>query len=79
MIALKLNIFQKQKLKISCKQNTKANIYRIQANDSIMCGYFYFCIGYTDFMLKDKGLLILYQYTFNIVSVSVILFRRVNH
>ena len=44
-----------------------------------MCGYFYFCIEYTDFMLKDKGLLILYQYTFNIVSVSVILFRRVNH
>ena len=28
---------------------------RIQANDSIMCGYFY--IEFIDFMLKDKSLL----------------------
>ena len=26
------------------------NIYRIQANESIMCGYFY--AGFIDFMLK---------------------------
>ena len=25
-------------------KNIKANIYRIQANDSVMCGYF--CIGF---------------------------------
>ena len=31
------------------------NIYRIQAYDSIMCGYF--CIGFIDFMLKSKSLL----------------------
>ena len=31
------------------------NIYRIQAYDSITCGYF--CIGFFDFMLKDKSLL----------------------
>ena len=31
------------------------NIYRIQADDSIMCGYF--CIGFIDFMLKGKSLL----------------------
>ena len=31
------------------------NIYRIQAPDSIMCGYF--CIGFIDFMLKGKSLL----------------------
>ena len=30
------------------------NIFRIQAYDSIMCGYF--CIGFTDFMLKRKTL-----------------------
>ena len=36
-------------------KNAKANIYRIQAYDSIMCGYF--CIGFIDFMLKDKSLL----------------------
>ena len=31
------------------------NIYRIQAYDSIMCGYI--CIGFIDFMLKGKCLL----------------------
>ena len=31
------------------------NIYRIQRYDSKICGYF--CIGYTDFMLKDERLL----------------------
>ena len=40
------------------------NIYRIQAYDSIMCGYF--CIGCTDFMLKD---IILLEYT-NLFSPS---------
>ena len=30
------------------------NIFRIQAYDSIMCGYF--CIGFIDFMLKEKAL-----------------------
>ena len=30
-------------------------IYRIQACDSIMCGYF--CIGFIDFMLEGKSLL----------------------
>ena len=31
------------------------NIYRIQANDLIICGYIY--IGFIDFMLKGKSLL----------------------
>ena len=31
-----------------------ANIFRVQANDSIMCGYF--CIGFIDFMLADQKL-----------------------
>ena len=30
-----------------------ANIYRMQAYDSIMCGYFF--IGFIDFMLKGKS------------------------
>ena len=34
--------------------NIKANIFRIQAYDSIMCGYF--CIGFIDFMLAGKTL-----------------------
>ena len=29
-------------------------MYKIQGNDSIMCGYF--CIGFIVFMLEDKSL-----------------------
>ena len=36
-------------------KNIISNSYRIQAYDSIMCGYF--CIGFIDFMLKVKSLL----------------------
>ena len=46
---VKLNIFQKQ------DKNIVTNIYGIQACDSIICGYF--CIGFTNFMLKGKILL----------------------
>ena len=35
-------------------KNIKENIYHVQANDSIMCGYF--CIGFIDFMLAGKTL-----------------------
>ena len=35
-------------------KNLKTNILRIQAYDSIMCGYF--CIGFIDFMLEVKTL-----------------------
>ena len=35
-------------------KNVVTNVYRIQAYDSIMCGYF--CIGFIDFMLKGKSL-----------------------
>ena len=36
-------------------KNIITNIYRIQANNSIMCGYF--CIVFIDFMLKRNSLL----------------------
>ena len=35
-------------------KNVMVNIFRIQAYDSIMCGYF--CIGFIDFMFKRKTL-----------------------
>ena len=35
-------------------KNIKANIFQVQANDSVMCGYF--CIGFIDFMLAGKKL-----------------------
>ena len=35
-------------------KNIIANIFRIQAYDSILCGYF--CIGFISFMFKGKSL-----------------------
>ena len=35
-------------------KNIKTSIFRIQANDTIMCGYF--CTGFIDFMLAEKTL-----------------------
>ena len=35
-------------------KNITTNIFRIQAYDSIMCGYF--CVGFIDLMLKGKTL-----------------------
>ena len=36
-------------------KNTKANIFRIQADNSIMCGYF--CIGFINFMFAGRSLI----------------------
>ena len=36
-------------------KDIKTNIFRIQANNSIMCGYF--CIGFIDFMFANKTLI----------------------
>ena len=41
--------------KLIKNKNIIPNIYRIQAYDLIMCGYF--CIEFIDFMLKGKSLL----------------------
>ena len=35
-------------------KNIKANIFRVQASNSIMCGYF--CIQFIDFMFAHKKL-----------------------
>ena len=42
-------------IKFIGNKNIKANIFRIQAYNSIMCGYF--CIGFIDFMLPGKSLI----------------------
>ena len=44
----------KEIIKFIGRKNVVANIFRIQAYDSIMCGYF--CIGFIKFMLKGKSL-----------------------
>ena len=50
-IALVLNMFLK---KFVGNENIKANIFRVQANDSVMYGYF--CIVFIGFMLAGKKL-----------------------
>ena len=45
-------------------KNVIIYIYRIQAYDSVMCGYF--CIGFIDLVLKGKSLL---EYT-NLFSTN---------
>ena len=44
----------KEIIKFIGNKNIKRNIFRIQAYDSIMCGYF--CIEFIDFMFKGKTL-----------------------
>ena len=51
--SFELNLFQKEIRKFIGNKNIITNIYRIQAYDSIMCGYF--CIRFIDFMLKGKS------------------------
>ena len=36
-------------------KNTKTNIFRIQVDNSIMCGHF--CIGFIDFMFAGRSLI----------------------
>ena len=40
--------------KVVGNKNLKANIFRVQGNDSVICGYF--CVGFIDFMLAGKKL-----------------------
>ena len=53
LTGLELNTFYK-KLKYLLVINIQKIIFRIQANDSVLCGYF--CIGFIGFMLKGKSL-----------------------
>ena len=49
-----LSIFLKKWKNLLEIKKIKANIFRVKANNSVMCGYF--CIGFTDFMLAGKKL-----------------------
>ena len=44
----------KEIMKFNNRKKIITNIYRIEAYDSIMCGYF--CIGFINFMLNGKSL-----------------------
>ena len=52
--SLRVEHIPKEIKKIIGNKNIITNIYRIQAHDSITCGYF--CIGFIDFMLNGKSL-----------------------
>ena len=54
MIALGLNIFQKKSKNFADNKKIIANIFRIQAYDSVMCGYFF--NGFIDFLFKGNSL-----------------------
>ena len=46
-------------------KNIISNIFRIQAYDSVMCGYF--CIGFIDFMFKGNSLTTLLIFFYQII------------
>ena len=50
-------VIDRRSLNSSPSQNKSitTNIFRVRANDSLMCGYF--CIGFIDFMLAGKKLI----------------------
>ena len=56
------NIFLKKLINLLVIKKIKASIFRIQAYDSIMWGYF--CIEFINYMLKGKKLLD-YTYLFS--------------
>ena len=53
-IVLVLNIFLNKLKNLSEIKKIKANIFRLQENNSVMYGYF--CIGFIDFMVAGKKL-----------------------
>ena len=52
-ICFRVEHIPKEIRKFINNRNIIANIFRIQAYDSVLCGYF--CIGYIDFMFKDNS------------------------
>ena len=50
-----MNMFLKKSKNLLDTKTQKKNIFRIQADNSIMCGYF--CIGFIDFMFAGKCLI----------------------
>ena len=55
----------------SHNKNIKTNIFRIQADDSIMCGYF--CFGFINFMLTGKTLTVLLICFLQMILIKMII------
>ena len=54
--------FPKETKEIIGNKNITTNIFRIQANDSVMCEYFYF--GFIEYILSLRGKLNRLYYSF---------------
>ena len=50
-------------------KNTIANIFRLQAYGSVMCGYFY--IGFIDFIVKGNNLTGLTNLFYQMISKKI--------
>ena len=48
-------MFQKKLKDLLDATTRKTNIFRIQADNSVMCGHF--CIGFIDFMFAERSLI----------------------
>ena len=62
--------FRKETEKFIGSKNIKANIFRIQSNNSIMCGYFY--TGFIDFMFAGKILILVVSFSLMILKKNSI-------
>ena len=52
LIVLDIELIPEEIKEFIGNRNIKANIFRAQGNNLVMCGYI--CIGFIDFMLVDK-------------------------
>ena len=61
--SFKVEHIPKQSVKFIGNKDVVTNIYKKQAYDIIMCGYF--CFVFIDFMLKGKSLLRIFKFIFS--------------
>ena len=79
LTVLELNAFLKKIKKLIGNKNIKTNIFRIEANDSVIYGYFW--IGIIYLMLEGKNLIdyinLLFSYDFekNIYKIILSYFK----
>ena len=58
----------KEAKKFIPNKNITTNIYRTEAKDSVICGYF--CIGFIDFMLKGKKVCLILPIDFQLTNIK---------
>ena len=66
LIVFELNTLRKKFKNLLIIKTIQTNIFRIQANNLVMCQYF--CIGFIDFMLKDKSITDFTNFFYQMIS-----------